>query len=359
MAGEHAELLAVTTAKYIKGKSDETTRKLPELAFLRDKGNVKYNQSGTAIVWVVKYKWRDLETHEDMAEVTYTRKEVHKQATLTYKAEYTMQDAISWGDEKKNRGKEALVVLAKDKLDDMNRDSKNQFVSEMYIDGSDTGNERKLDGIDTIFQQSGTDDGDEYMVNNGTYAGITTTKGAYGGSSAADPQYDFFSAVGVNCVYDPGSAISWASNADEILSKAILSVLYGNTNEDMLDLFTLTKSSYLAFLELMREKERYMADNTNLKRLGFGAGKNIAVNHDGVDVTWTAGVPTEDSEGKTVHGYGWNFDFAELCWLGSDLFEGMSDYDKDQHAYRFSLIGGGNLKFKSPRHFVKLAEWPD
>jgi len=195
------------------------------------------------------------------------------------------------------------------------------------------------------------------MVNSGTYAGISTTKGTYGGSDASDPAYNFWSASGVNVLYN---AMTWAADSDEIVSKAIVSVMFGNevTQEDMLDLFVLRQTSYLAFLKLLRTKERFFADSTKLKALGFGANRNIALSYDGVDVTWSAGVPATDSDEKTVHGYGWNFDYIELCWLGGQLFDSMSVYDEKQHAQLFSLIGGGNMKFKSPRHQVKLAEWP-
>jgi len=105
MAGEHSEYLALTHEKNMKGRSDETTRKLPELALLKEKGNLHFKQTGTSQTRVVKWKQRNLDTHAEMAEVAYTRKAVSKQVTLLYKAQYEMNDAISWEEQKKNRAK--------------------------------------------------------------------------------------------------------------------------------------------------------------------------------------------------------------------------------------------------------------
>lgn len=355
MAGEYTEFLAATHDRYITGKSDETTKQIPELLMLQSKSQINFGCSGSAIVWLVKFDVRDLSQRSDLDAVTYTRKSVHKRASLNYKGFYEMNDAIGWQEEKQNKGKEAIIRLYDDKVKDMLADAKFRFQQQLYIDGAGEGNDEAMDGFETMCTQSGTLATDQYGVNDGTYASIDTTKGAYEVDST-EPAYDFWSPVLVNCVYNPGTgARTWAADCEKTLRDGIYAAIKGPS--DMLDLIMLNRTSYQDLLAKLAARELFMNDNTKLKSLGFASGRQVALNFDGVDVSWSDAVPTEDGDGNPVRGYGWNFNAVSLEMLPSKLFETDTYYDQFSHAYQFSLLTSGNLKFKSPRKFVKFGEW--
>ena len=77
-------------------------------------------------------------------------------------------------------------------------------------------------------------------------------------------------------------------------------------------------------------------------------GFTDVINWDGVDVTSEYGVPD-------TTGYGWNFNSLQLRCLGKQLIRVKGPvFNENNDTYRLLLGFWGNLKFESPRDFVKF-----
>jgi len=338
---------------WTKALSDETIERHPLLRLLQEKGAIKYGASGTKAKWTVKFKQLDLTPYADMDVLTFARNTVTKTAELDWRG-YKLTDAISELEELQNAGSdEQIVNLFESKLDHMKSDASDQLGVEFYRDGNLAGNESRLHGIESFMGLSGTSSGASALATtiSDTYAGLSTIPGNYGGASSADREYDFWSPVIVNSTY---STETWATAGVSQLRRAILYTNHGVGRQHQLDLFLTSRADYELLLTQLDDKQRQIIPSAGLAKFGF---PNM-VSVDGVEVTFDPDMPTSDAAGDVVNAYGFNTSQMDFKLLGKKkmLWNASGDtFREENQTKRFWLGLWGNLCFKSPRHFAKIA----
>jgi hypothetical protein len=259
-----------------------------------------------------------------------------------------------------NRSTEAIVKLYDNVMKILKSDIDDQFGDELYVDGNASGNSKRIHGLESCL--AGTvAAGVAVATANDTYAGLVCTLGNYGGSwtgtwpnGTGDAHYDFWTPIladytSTSAEY-PTTTNDWPSQGDEVIRWSIIQCQKNKSKRGMLDLFLLTRSMYMQFLELIDTKERFLSrpgrNEGSLAKLGF----TDSVNFDGVDVSHEYGIP------DTI-GYGVNIDELELRSMQSQLFVPTGpDYDVASKSYRFDVDFLGNLVM-NPRSMVKLDDY--
>ena len=342
-------VLQTTHEGWTKGLNEEVTKNRVAMAMLEKKKRIKRNASSYQLSWTVQFKDHALTAYGDMETINFSRIITEKKATIDYRG-YVMTDAISEKERLQNKGKDAIVNLFDDKLENMKRGWKRRFGAELFIDGDLAANTKRFQGVDTIMGESGTTNSDEIGTNSGSYATINQAKGTYGGASG-DAEYDFWSPTLINTGYNTSS---WAAQGVERLRTGIK---YGTfSHDDKLDLVLLNRASYIDLLNLIDGSERIIASSKNAELTSMGFGDHVEI--DGCPVTWDADVPTvdESASADTVQGYGFNFEAMELLFLQKDIVDSHMVFDEDQLAHKFLLSTWGNCRFKSPRKFVAFKD---
>lgn len=182
--------------------------------------------------------------YADFDVLTFNRQDLLQTATLDTRG-YQAVDAISNKEMKQNKGKFAIIKLFDGKAMRMKKTAGNRLCAKFYIDGNLAGNEKDIHGIESFMgitpgAQVATDD--EATVYNDTYAGLSTTKGAYGGAQG-ERHFDFWTPTVVNC---NKTGTSWATDADAFLRYAIVKHTRGQKADERLDLIQLTRSAYVS-----------------------------------------------------------------------------------------------------------------
>lgn len=381
---EWARIAATNIAQEIKGYEDETTRNRKLLALLRKRGRILFNQGGDGINWRMKYRRADVEPNDGSVPVSIAQQNKWVKATLDYRG-YAVADAMTKRERLKNKGPSAIIKVFENMIPDLIEDIDDAIGDELYVDGYASGNEQRFNGIESMFGTNGTVTiggtvgaattgssvtADPCAYPSDTYGGISTTPGNYGGSwsgswpgGAGDPEYDFSSPVMVNYPSTYFSATkTWAANCKKALRFGILRTKRNSSKTGGLDLILLEIDMYRQLLDALEDKERFQASGSEMKDLGFGD----MISFDGVDVGYEYGLPSPGSNGTQALssnadskiGYGFNVDKMELLSMQGALFQPEGpDYDIASRSWRVVVDILGNLKFKSPRHFLKLAAY--
>lgn len=331
-------------------------RKLP--ALVKKRGRITYNWSGTAMDWKVQFKRATMNPFADGDTLDFARRDRFKSAVLDWRG-YSATDSITKGEFLMNRGKEAIIRVFSEMAELLSDDVEDQFAEEFYVDGTASGNEKKMHGIESFLGNSGAVAGNGNCTPSSTFAGLSCVPGAVGGtwsSSTAgqawpngrgNPQYDFWSPVIVdygNTLFS--STASWDANAISAIAYGIIKSRKNKAKKGMLDLILLDEELYRKYLDIIRTKERITinraADSSEMVALGF----TDVVSQDGVDITWEYGMPT-------LVGYGFNVDMMELRSQQAQLFvpEGP-DFDISTKSWKFSIDLFGNTVW-NPKFFVK------
>lgn len=359
-----ARSLATTIVKHLPEIEQAVLRNRPVGAMLDQRGKLSYGQGGNGFDWRVKYRLHDTRGNTGMTPRTFDPVNRFQVAELQYRG-YMVSDAVFKKEQLENRGEQAIVKLGETMEADLRESLDEAFATEYYVDGEATGNETKMHGIESMMGTNGTVNittgaqrsataADLYGYPNDTYAGLTTGLGDYGGSQRsgiwpngqADAQYDYFSPIIVNYTSSalPGATDTWAAQGIEAMREGIIQCHRNGGMDNQLDLIALDRSLYTQALNALDDKERALVTNQNgIRAFGF---KNV-FELDGVEVTWDYGIPS-------AVGYGFNFDAMELLSMQDQLFAMETEYDIDSQSTKWVVDFLGNLKFKSPRNFLKL-----
>lgn len=351
-----ARLLHTTRELWSKGFSDETVEHHPLLKMLQSKGRLKYGCTGTKNKWTVKYKKLPLEGYADMDVLTFGRRTLTKVAELDWRG-YKMVDAISEAEQLQNEGGNdtQIASLLADKLESMKEDASDQIGQEMYIDGEATGNTKRLHGILSMmsYAQASVSSANDQLVNDqdDTYAGLSTAYGNYGGSSG-DAEYEFWTPVIVNSLYDTNT---WATTAVKSLRRAIGYTKRSMKKSHRADIGLMSRANYFTLLDQLDSTQRMLIPGRGLAKFGF----EDVVNVDGVDFTFDPDIPSVDNEAQTLRAILFNTDQMEFRLLGKkkQLWNASGDeFRSDNMTQRFWIGLYGNLVFKSPRHFAIVTD---
>lgn len=346
-------ILQTTRENWSENLADETIEMHPILKLLQEEGRLMYNTDGTDFKWTVQYKEAGLIPYTDGDDLTFTRQELFQTATLDTRG-YKATDFVHEREMLQNKGKHAIIKLFQKQADRMKTMAGHRLCAEFYIDGNLAGNERRFHGIESFMKitpGSQVAANDEATVLADTYATLSTVKGAYGGASVADREFDFWSPTIVNTNQ---TGKTWAANADDFIRYAITKMSRGHAKGQQLDLILLTRSAYLDLKKLLTTKERYTATekDAGIKKFGF---KDV-VNIDGVDITFDPDIPATDVDSDVVQGYGFTISKMALKLLGDSLWHASGDeFLPVKQGWGWWVGNYGNLTFESPKHFAKFA----
>ncbi len=244
---------------------------------------------------------------------------------------------------------------------------KQQFGGQVYIDGNASGNENKLQGLESMMSISGAATNGYVGINNDTYAGLSTALGALGGSwslsggsntwprGSGSVQYDFWTPPVI--LYDNtsfGAGAAWTNDAEEVMSFAIVNTHRNGGRQGMMDAFFLDRELYRQFADFQKSRQRYevsrgvattgsggivmdLAGGT-LTSLGFPG----VLYTDGVEVTYEFDVPVN-------RGYGLNFDEMQMLCNSDALFRAQGpEFSMLLQAYLFFCGYYGQMRI-NPR----------
>jgi hypothetical protein len=139
---------------------------------------------------------------------------------------------------------------------------------------------------------------------------------------------------------------TWAANCAKALREALHQARRNDTKEDQIDMVLLNRRWYIDFLNKLDDKERVIVSRQNgLRSYGF----TDVFEFDGVEVSAENSIPADTGYGLAIG------NMELLCMEGQLLNSEGPFYDEITQQYRYVVSTLGNLKFKSPRNFFKLA----
>jgi hypothetical protein len=157
---------------------------------------------------------------------------------------------------------------------------------------------------------------------------------------------DFFSPVICNYTSSYFGDTSWSANCTKAVREAIHQTRRNDSQEDQIDMVLLDRRLFIDFLNALDAKERVIVSRTNgLRSYGFTDVFEL----DGVEISGENSVPANTGYGLAVG------NIELLCMEGNLLTSEGPFYDEISQQYRYVVSHLGNLKFKSPRNFFKLA----
>jgi hypothetical protein len=358
-----ARSIATTIVNHLREEEIASLRKYKVFAALEGSGNIRTNVSGRGFDWEIQYRNHTPSGNNGETPRTFSRQNLWKRLELEFRGAQ-VSDAIYKKEMLENRSAQALVNVA-GKMSSRLITSMEQYLArEWIVDGYAAGNELRFHGIESFMGVNGSvniADGsqrsknaaDPFLYPSDTYAGLSTTLGAYGGSQVtgvwpngyAEPEFDFFTPVIVNAVSSYFGTTAWKDNCVKAVREAIHQTRRNDSKEDQVDMLLLDRRSYIDFLNTLDSKERVIVSRTNgLRSYGFTDVFEL----DGIEVSSEGSVPANT-------GYGLSIGNMELlCMEGQLMTSEGPFYDETTQQYRYVVSTLGNLKFKSPRNFFKL-----
>lgn len=359
-----ARSLQSTMPELLREVEDTAKKNYQIMALLEAGGRITTGHGGAGIKWQVKYRNHKAEGATGENSRNFTPTNLWKSANLGYRG-YEVTDSIKRREMEQNKGDAAVISV----LDGFGERLKESIVQELapqfYINGEDPENEMFWHGFRTYCQSSGQTvniDGtgpraknaaDKVAAPAGTYAGLDTALGAYGGAQhdtslpwpegTQDPQYDFWSATQV--VRDSSA---FSGTGGEKLEKALrYGITHAQRNSTLDGQITnifLDRSLYIDLKDFNDGRQTIEVKQApgSLVELGF---RNVMI-FDGVEVGYENAVPSG-------YGFGLNIACMELMGLTQSLFEdeGGPQYDMKTQSLNAVVSTLSNIKYKSPRNF--------
>lgn len=346
--------LNTTIHQYIREEEVNILRNRKLLAMFKDRGRITMNHSGDMMDWKVRYKRAPMQGFADGDTLTFSRRDRWKTAQLDWRG-YAATDSMNKAERLKNKNTEAIIKVFSQIATNLMDDIDENFCDELYVDGSASGNAKRIHGIESFMGVAGANSNGYIGTPDDSYAGLDTDLAGYGGtwtgnwpSGSGDPQYDFWSPLIVDYTDTAWTASTktWPNTCLEALRYGIIKGKKNKSKKGMLDLILLNDELYRQFMDKVQAEENLHVTRGDKKGGLYALGFSDVINFDGVDVSFEYGVP------DTV-GYGWAMDHVELRSLQGQLFvpEGP-DFDIATQAYRFSIDFFGNARH-NPRYFAK------
>lgn len=359
-----ARSIATTITNFLKEEEIASLRKYKVFAALEGSGNIRTNMSGRGFQWEVQYRNHTPSGNNGETPRSFARQNLWKNAELEFRGAQAT-DAIYKKEMLENRSAQALVNVAGRMASRLITSMEQYLAKEWVIDGAATGNELRFHGIESFMGTNGTinvtsgaqrtaNAADPFAYPSDTYAGLSTVLGAYGGSQKsgvwpngeADAEYDFYSPVIANVTSTYYGGSTWAANCAKALREALHQTRRNDTQQDQIDMCLLNRRWYIDFLNTLDAKERVIVGRTNgLRSYGF----TDVFDFDGVEVSSENSIPVDT-------GYGLAIGNMELLCMTDQLMVSEGPfYDELTQQYRYVVSTLGNLKFRTPRNFFKLA----
>jgi hypothetical protein len=359
-----ARSIATTIVNHLKEEEVASLRKFKVFAALEGSGNIRTNMSGRGFDWEIQYRNHTPSGNNGETPRSFARQNLWKNAELEYRGAQ-VTDAIYKKEMLENRSASALVNVAGKMASRLLTSMEQYLAKEWVVDGYAAGNELRFHGLESFLGYNGTinvatgatrtaNAADPFAAPSDTYAGLSTVLGAYGGSQKsgvwpsgeADPEYDFYSPVIANYTSSYFGGTTWAANCTKALREALHQTRRNDTKQDQVDMCLMDRRMYIDFLNKLDEKERVVVSRTNgLRSYGF----TDVFEFDGVECSSENSIPAGVAYGLAVGN-------MELLCMEGQLYNSEGPfYDEITQQYRYVVSTLGNLKFKSPRNFFKLA----
>lgn len=355
--GTSQRVAEVTIEKWIKKVSELTVRNLVLLAKLSKKGLMQYGADGHQMRWPIRKSEHQLNPFPDAVPVGYVRKNTKDNAYLGWRG-YYLSDTITLREKLEQGGPAAMIKIFNSREKLIRETAMRRLAYEFYKDGGSAAGiaAERIHGIETLFSTIGAQTASDVLATapQGTYAGLSMVPGAV---STETDMTRIWTPNGVNTNRNPGSgAQSWEANADEFIRAGLIRTTYGNSEGDRPDLITTTQEAYEQLCNILDGKERLVVNrgqSADLVSMGF---TNV-IEVDGCPVMWDLACPTTDANGDVVQGYGWTTDRLEFHLLGSEkqVFKAEVTFNDTYRADNIFVYMLGNLRFESPRYFMKFA----
>lgn len=363
-----ARSIATTMSDHMRDVEEAMMRHYPFMASLMDQGRIEYNCGGRGFDWRIQYRLHPMEGNTGETPRTFDRKNLYQTAILDWRG-YQATDAISERElQEAKDSKNALIKVIDGFSDRIETSIKQGLAQQAYVDGNASGNEKFWHGLESFMgatQTVNSSTGAAQTANaadfvgypNDTYAALNTNLADKGGAQYAgsvwpngnaDPEYDYWTPLLVNytCTGFGGGADTWAAQGDEAMRFGIIHSQRNHLGFPVNEIW-LARNLYYDFLNLIDAKEQIITNgDTGKKGLGFGN----KVLFDGQTVTWDTAIANNV-------GYGLNFKNISLrCMYDSVVTVAKDDVFYDPYTQYINAAAKhlGNLKFQSPRNFVKF-----
>ena len=361
---EWSEVVATTTAEYLKGAADLCIRDNPVFSMLNRRKRISYGQTGAELRWQVKFNLPDVEAYTG-GSLDFAESDKHRQLVIDWRG-YKVTDMMTEREKLENRGAAQLIDRYARIMPDMEEALMAQFGLELYVDGN-TYTDRFM-GLETMFGGSSpggtcvvgdlvsysTDSYGGYSMEPGAIAGAWSTNLATSPNAALDTdwpngvgdyEYDFHAPRLVNWssnAWGTGST-SWVDNCERALRRAAMWTQTNVGKQGKIDLFLMNPTLYYDYINRAASMRSIIVPAKELVELGFDG-----VQQEGVQLTHEYGVPEQTC-------YGLNLDKMELHMMYDNLFISKGpEYDMRTDSWLFMLATHGNWRFYSPKFFTKL-----
>lgn len=366
MADEWIGVINTTRHAYMKGASNETLRKRLLLAMLRKRGRFEFNCSGDELRWQLMFSQPAVSSYADGGVVDFSNHQAYKQVGVDWRG-YVATDTMSKKQNAMNKGDEALVKIFQEKTNNLRESLNVNFAGEIYRDGSATGRENCVHGLETFLGAGTVTSTDRIAAPSDTYGvtSLSTVPQTYGGTWSSDlttkpnaslatdwpdgsgtSEYDFNSPKLVNWSasnWGTGST-TWEANCWRVVSQTITWLTTTGSEDGMPSLGAFAPNLFQGYKNAQEVKTRIMVPHKEAQDLGFGN----TLNQDGCAL-----YPDFDCPVDT--GYMLNLSTISVCSLFPELFW-MEGPDKDPRtlwSYLWGIGFYGNLKFR-PKHVAKI-----
>lgn len=360
-----ARTLNTVLAKHIKEVELEMLRNFKFGALMDSAGNVLMGQTGSGFKWPIQFKLHEISGTTGETARNFTRVNLWQNAALQFRG-YQVTDMMYYKELREASGPEAIVNVVDGFTDRLKESLKQKLATEFYIDGEAAGNTTSWHGFESMFGTNGTvnvSTGAQRSANaadpvgypSDTYATLSTELGNKGGENesgvvwpegVADPEYDYYSPLIVcyNSTYFAGAANTWAGQCDEAIGFG-LTHAQRNAVDNAIDTILINRKLMWEFKNRQRAKERItVTDSLKLRSLGF----KDTIEFDGCEIGPENAIPSGV-------GYGFNIQNCELRCLDEEMYRVQGpEYDIDNDAYKAVVSTLSNLKFSSPRNFLKF-----
>lgn len=346
---------AATIAQYVRQEVTDTVVK--KKLFLRELdrgGRIKYDGSGTKVVFPIRYKRTGLSTNGEGTVLSFPQIDKRKTAEFNMRGYVATQGLNQWN-KIQNQGKEAIIRLWENIINELIDDVRFHFNQKLInVDGYAAGNELEVVGLESMFGYSTTHANNKTAAPDDTYGGLSTKLQNYGGTFTGtwpvgygDTQYDFWSPI-----IALATASGWAATTDNWKNNSIEIIrfchLNAQRNGDMLDFIMMAQDYYQEHLSNLDAKEQaqVMRGSTNPGDVTFGFAN---VWQDGLRLVWEVDCPSRTAYGISLS------TFQLKCWTKQLIVPEM-DYDMDSQSDRVALKFYGNLMCTNPRANCKIRD---
>lgn len=353
MAGVTVRVNKTTIKDFVRGEEDRVSdQKYGLFRYLKKKGRITFNNSGTDREWVVRYKRNTPVQMSDGEVMSFDRVNRHERATIAWRSQ-SMNEAITKMEKLQNKGAAALVKLWEKQTSKMTDDFICDLDKQLYLDGSESGREQFLEGLKTVVGKA-TDTAAQYPVPNQTthtYAGLQTGPGYYGGTVTGgtypdgvyDPEYYFWTPFQTQYDHASFGGTSWEDNCVEAMRYTLTYV--ENRGSDRPEIFWMSPILFAQFKNRQETKERIVVEkgqDSDVTKLGFRS-----LNFEGVDLVSDAHVPANGV-------FGFPAEAIEIASLQDQLLTPGQEMQLEDRTERVALDFFGNTKL-SPRALTYLS----